>query len=594
MILSSLLVSALAQPATSMAALYNKTEYKIVMRDGVKLHTAVYTPKKPGKHPIIMERTPYSAWPYGKDKFPRGFDGSDKFVDDGFIFVIQDVRGCYMSEGDFEDVRPQLAKGAGPKATDESTDAYDTIDFLVKNVPNNNGNVGIWGISYPGFYAAAAAINSHPALKAVSPQAPVSDWWRGDDDHHNGAFFLQDCFMFNVGGFGWPRTGPSADGSEGESVRFDNAYDFFLKIGALPNYDAKYFKGRHRYWKDVMANESYNDFWQARDIGRQMKNVRCAVLTVGGNFDAEDMYGPYNILLNTDKFNHGIENKIVMGPWSHGMWAGPQTKLGGFSFGSDTGSYFREQIEYPFFKKYLLGEGDPKLAKATMFETGSNGWRKFESWPPKSVRPYTLYMDADAKLSSAKPSRAGKTSYVSDPAKPVPYTIPVPRHRNTAYMIEDQRKFNDTPGIATFRTAELTSDLHLVGQVKVDLWVASEATDADFIVKVIDESPDGTQMLVRWEVMRAKFRNDPTKPTPLKPNQPNEVKFTLNPIIHAFKKGHKIMARVQSSMFPLIDRNPQTFVNIYQAKESDFKSATINILTGGANASHLEFQQSDQ
>jgi putative CocE/NonD family hydrolase len=589
MIISALLANVLAQPAQTIASLYTKTEYKIAMRDGVKLHTAVYTPKKSGKHPIIMERTPYSAWPYGRDKLPRGFDGSDKFVDDGFIFVIQDVRGCYMSEGVFEDVRPQLSSGSPKTAIDESTDAYDTIDFLVKNVPSNNGKVGIWGISYPGFYAAAAAINSHPALKAVSPQAPVSDWWRGDDDHHNGALFLQDCFGFNVGGFGWPRTGPATEEPPGESVNYDNAYDFYLGMGPLPNFDKKYFKGRHAYWKNVMANESYNAFWQARDLGRHMKNVHCAVLTVGGHFDAEDMYGAYNIFHNTGKLNPKIDNYLVMGPWSHGMWAGPQQKLGGFSFGSNTGDYYREQIEYPFFKKYLLGEGDPKLAKATMFETGANRWRTFETWPPKGTTPFTVFFDSNRSLAFAKPTQADKQSYVSDPAKPVPYTIPVPKHRNTAYMIEDQRKFDSVEGIATYRSTPLATDLHLAGIVNVDLWVSTPATDADFIVKVIDEAQDGTQMLVRWEVMRAKFSHDPTKPTPLKPNVPNEVKFTLNPVVHEFQSGHRLMVRVQSSMFPLIDRNPQSFVNIYTAQESDFKAAKIDILSGGDHASKIEF-----
>lgn len=563
----------------SAPAAYRKIEAMIPMRDGIKLYTAIYVPTdRPGKHPILMERTPYGSDPYGADNVPRWFGGSRKLIEDGFIFVSQDVRGKYMSQGTYEDVRPQ---STNPKGTDESTDAWDTIDWLVKNVPENNGRVGLWGVSYPGFYAAAAAIHSHPALKAVSAQAPVSDWWRGDDDHHNGALFLQDCFGFNAGGFGMPRPEPMPREPQGIPLNFSNAYDWYLKQGPLSNYDRLYFEGQCKYWLDVMAHPNYDEFWRSRNLGDKMKGVTCAMLTVGGLYDAEDMYGAWNIWFHTGKFNPGIENRWVMGPWSHGQWSdGSAKRLGQVDFGSDTATFFREQIEYPFFREHLLGiKPDQAAPKITMFETGANQWHKFASWPPASVKKQSFYFAADHEISMKSPTASkGSDAYVSDPAHPIPYTIPTPRWRNRTYMIQDERMFAGRKDIVAYRTEPLKESLELAGKLDADLWLKTTATDLDVIVKVMDEFPDGQQQVVRWEVLRGRFRDHPDHPEAIPAGKPTRFAFTLNDVCHQFKAGHRIRVSVQSSAFPLISVNPQTFVDHAKATASDFKSATVEIL----------------
>ncbi|MBL8086842.1 MAG: CocE/NonD family hydrolase [Chthonomonas sp.] len=571
---------------------YQKYEYMIPMRDGVKLYTSVYVPKNhPGKHPILMERTPYSAGPYGKEVYPRSVDGASQFGKDGFILAFQDVRGKYMSEGQFEDVRPILqGQASDSKKADESTDAYDTIEYLIHNVPDNNGRVGMRGVSYPGFYAVAAGIRSHPALKAISPQAPVSDWWKGDDDHRNGALFLLDCLEFNAGGFGLPRTGPGP--SEPEGIRIDrkDPYDFYLALGANRRINEKLIHGKIRYWNDVMAHPNYDEFWQARNLGDKLRGIRCAVLTVGGLFDAEDLYGAFNVYRNAELLNPGIDCKLVMGPWTHGGWGyGNGRYLDGLDFQQNTGVQFRNEIEAPFFRHYLLEDGPGiTLPEVRMFQTGSNRWMSCDQWPPKPTREVRWYVSPGQALSQKAPAESGFESYVSDPSNPVPYTLPMTRSRGTRYMTEDQRPFQARKDLLTLRSAPLDETLSTAGPVVADMWVKTTGTDMDLVVKVIDESPDGTMRLVRANVMRGRFREDPSRPIPFKPNTATRVRFELPGICHAFLAGHRVTITVQSSWFPLMDRNPQTFADINTCDESAFKSSTISLLYGPNQASNIK------
>ncbi len=584
---------------------YSKVEYMIPMRDGVKLYVAAYVPKDvSGKHPILMERTCYGAGPYGPGTFknPRG---SKKMLDAGYIFAWSDVRGKGHSEGDYVNIRPELTPGE--KGIDESTDTWDTIDYLIKHVPDNNGHVGMWGISYPGFYTGVGAINSHPALKAVSPQAPVSNWFLGDDIHHNGAFFLQDNFDFSAG-FDVPRIGV---GQAGKAPVIDrggkSSYRFFLDTGALPNFDKTHYKGLIPYWNEVLDHDTYDQYWKDRALPDHMKNVRCAVLTVGGWFDAEDMWGALNLYKQTEKQNPGINNFICMGPWFHGMWAGRagggQT-FGDLDFGMPTSDYFQDNIEFPFFDKYLRDQPLAAPAEATVFETGVNEWRSFPQWPPAGLGSETLYMDQLATLSFKKPSLDGRDHYVNDPAKPTPYLadFEANKRRTREYMIDDQRFVEGRTDVVEYKTDELVSDLRIAGPIEADLWVTTTGTDADFVVKVIDVWPDdstvksqkgvsmaGYEQMLKGDIFRGKFRNSFEKPEPFVPGQPTRVRFKLNDALHTFKKGHRIMIQVQSNWFPLVDRNPNKFMNINKATDADFQKATIEILHSPKYASSIKF-----
>ncbi len=568
---------------------YTKQLIMIPMRDGVKLATVVYVPKDTSeKHPILMERTPYGAGPY--DTGFRNPYGSRKFSDNHYIFAYQDVRGKGRSEGEFENIRPIRTKYNGPKDTDESTDTYDMVEYLVKNIPNNNGRVGVRGISYPGFYAGAAAINTHPALKAASPQAPVSNWWIGDDFHHNGVLFLMDGFNF-LSGFGRP---PNPTVQMPSIDRGSDAYQFFLDLGPLANANDKYLKNQIAFWNDMAAHESYDDFWRARALTDHAKNVHCAVMTVGGWFDAEDLWGALNLYKHIEKQNKGIHNTLVMGPWPHGGWAGrPGDKFGDIPFGMPASTYYQENIEWPFFDAYLRGDGNPSTQEAQVFETGANQWHTFDKWPPKGTKEQSFYLSA-GKTISTKQAGSGQDEYVSDPANPVPYVGKTGRNRNSTYMDGDQRFAEKRADVLTFKTEPMTEDLTIVGPVWADLFVTSTSTDADFVVKVIDVFPDdasdnlgGYEMLVRGEIMRAKFRNNPTKPSPLTPGKIEKVSYALPDVFHTFKKGHRMMVQVQSSWFPLGDRNPQKFMDIWKAKAEDFTKATIQLHHSSKSASRI-------
>ncbi|HEY8458844.1 MAG TPA: CocE/NonD family hydrolase [Blastocatellia bacterium] len=578
---------------------YVKSEHMITMRDGVKLYTAVYSPKDASrKYPILMTRTPYSAGPYGAAAYRPSLGPSAAFMQEGYIFVYQDVRGTFMSEGEFEDVRPRIPNKKSPKDIDESSDVYDSIDWLVKNVPNNNGRVGVWGISYPGFYAATALMDAHPALKAVSPQAPIADWFVGDDDHHNGAFFIFDCFTFNMF-FGMPRPAPTPNQFKNFSISPPDAYKFFLELGPVANAQKNYFKGRNKYWNDVTEHGTYDEFWQARNVLPHLKNVKPAVMVVGGWFDAENLYGALNIYKTIEKNNPGAKNILVMGPWAHGQWASAGESLGGVHFGSNTSAWYREKVELLFFNFYLKDKGGMNLPEATIFAVGANEWKSFDQWPPKDLQSRSIYFRKNGKLSFDAPPNPEDPEesfdeYLSDPANPVPYANAVTNVRGTSYMIEDQRFASRRSDVRSYETDALDKDLTLAGPITADLFVSTTGTDADFIVKLIDVYPDdgtdkgGFQMLVRAEVMRGKFRNSLSKPEPFTPGKPDEVRIAMNDIHHTFKAGHKIMVQVQSSWFPLVDRNPQKFVDIYHATEADFQKATHRIYRSARLSSHLK------
>ncbi|KIO76624.1 X-Pro dipeptidyl-peptidase [Pedobacter lusitanus] len=585
---------------------YTKIERQIPMRDGVKLFTAIYIPKnKNQQYPFLINRTPYTISPYGENKFKTSLGPDPLFLREGFIFVYQDVRGRWMSEGEFVDVRPQIANKKTKKDIDESSDTYDTIDWLIKNIPNNNGKAGIYGISYPGFYSTASLPGAHPGLKAVSPQAPVTDWFHGDDFHHNGAFMLADAFNF-YSVFGVPRPHPITPDKGPKSFQFpikDN-YRFFLSVGALKNVKLKYFGDTIKFWNDMMTHGTYDAFWKAMDIRQHLTDVKPAVMVVGGFFDAEDAYGALHTYKAIEKQNPKTKNNLVMGPWFHGGWVrGTGSSFGDIQFGQSTSTWFQQNLEFPFFMQYLKGKKDADLAEATIFLTGSNQWKKFSSWPPQNTEEQTLYFQADGKLSFKAPETdTSFDEYVSDPNNPVPYQQGIQERRTREYMIDDQRFAARRPDVKVFQTDILTEDITLTGPLFAKLSVSTTGTDADYIVKLIDAYPEdeaapadnpkgiimgGYQMLVRGEVMRGKFRNSFEKPEAFVPGQVTKVNYSLPDVGHTFKKGHRIMIQVQNSWFPLVDRNPQKFLDIYHAEDSDFQKATHRIYHDKANVSSL-------
>ncbi len=574
---------------------YTKTEYRIPMRDGTKLFTTVYTPKDDSKtYPVLLIRTPYSVGPYGADKYPERLRPSPAFVKAGYIFAYQDVRGRWNSEGDYVNVRPHNPKKKD-KEFDESSDTYDTVEWLVKNVPNNNGKVGQTGISYPGFYTVCGMIDAHPAMVAVSPQAPVTDWFIGDDFHHNGCLFLPHCFNF-MANFGKPRPEPI---TKSQYMPFDHGtpdgYQFFLELGPLSNVERKYYKGEVAFWNEVMAHPNYDDFWKAKNIRAHINKPTPAVMTVGGWFDAENLFGAIETFKAVEKT--GVPkggNTLVMGPWAHGQWSGgPGDALGDLRFHAKTGEYFREQVELPFFEHHLKGVGENKLPKALVFETGRNQWRKFDAWPPKDAKATDLFL-VNGELAASLPKGAAKPDeFVSDPAKPVPHRGDINIAMTGDYMTTDQRHCARRPDVLVYTGEELKEDWTVAGPIEVELSVSTTGTDADWVVKLIDvypaDFPDpdpnpkgvkmgGYQQLVRGEPFRGKFRNGFEKPVPFKPGEVTTVKFTMPDTLHTFRAGHRVMVQVHSTWFPLVDRNPQTFLdNINDAKPEDFKKQTHTV-----------------
>ena len=615
------------QPAPDAAAKeyvrahYTKYEYRIPMRDGVHLFTAVYIPKAsafpddPGPYPFLMDRTPYSVAPYGEDRYPLHLGPSDEFEYSGYIFVYQDVRGRWMSEGTFVEMRPHIDVKKSPKDVDDSSDTYDTVEFLLKHVPNNNGKLGIWGISYPGFYTSASIIDSHPAIAAASPQAPMTDLFLGDDSYHGGAFMLAAGFEFYAPFF-HAQQNPVLPKPE---IPFDfgtpDSYEFFLQAGNVANLD-KYLHGETLLFDDQYKHDTYDDYWQSRDLSRHMKNVNCAVLVVGGWFDAEDLEGPYRTFNAIRKFNPDTPVTLVEGPWVHGGWAHSDgDHLGDVEFNAKTAEYFRTYIQFPFFEHYLKGKGKT-LPRAIVFETGTNVWRRYDEWPPKTATPKTLYFHTGGKLSFDPPDESRSVDeYLSDPNHPVQFvgytTDTVPQR----YMVDDQRFASYRPDVVTYETDPLTEDVTIAGPISPHLKVSSSGADSDFDVKLIDVYPDedpgaqdsdarpnkrvlgdpplhmgGYQQLLRGEPFRAKFRSSWEKPEPLTPGKETAIDFTMPDVYHTFRRGHRIMVQVESSWFPLTDRNPQIFTDIPFAKPEDFRKATEQIFHQKDAASGVEVE----
>ncbi len=602
---------------------YTKYEFRIPMRDGVHLFTSVYVPKDSSRaYPFLIDRTPYSVGPYGVDQYRNHLGPSPEFDNSGYIFVFQDVRGRYMSEGTFVEMRPHIDDKKSNKDVDDSSDLYDTIDWLLKNMPNNNGNAGIWGISYPGFFTSASMIDSHPALKAASPQAPMTNLFMGDDAYHGGAFMLAANFEFYA--FFKPQENPQLPPKA--FVPFDyatnDAYDFFLNVGPIANL-SKLLQGRSGLYDDQMRHDTFDEYWKVRDLAPHMKNIHCAVLTVGGWFDAEDLQGPFTTFHSVEKYNPGTFNALVVGPWVHGGWARYEGEhLGRAEFFSNTADFYRKNILFPFFEQHLKGTADAKLPKAYVFETGTNVWRRYSAWPPKEAQTRTLYLQANGKLSFDAPANTSSEfdEYISDPAKPVPYVNYTAQEVPQEYMVSDQRFADSRTDVLVYSTPVLEADVTIAGPLSPKLFVSTTGTDSDWDVKLIDVYPTdypeskldapkaddrskprtdvgsptfamgGYQQLVRGEPFRGKFRHTFEKPEPFTPGKVEEVGFTMQDVNHTFRRGHRIMVQVQSSWFPLTDRNPQTFVNIPDAKPSDFIKATERVYHTKAEPSGIVVQ----
>src|SRR5882762_3133605 len=592
---------------------YTKYEYRIPMRDGKRLFTSVYVPKDDSQpYPILMDRTPYNVGPYGEDAYKKSLGPSEEFQKAGYIFVYQDVRGRYLSEGEFVEMHPHIDMKHSAADVDDSTDTYDTIEFLLKHVANNNGKVGIWGISYPGFYTSASIIDSHPALKAASPQAPMTDLFFTDDAYHGGAFMLAANFGFYTSfkPFQEPAPPPKV------SVPFDfgtpDGYEFFLQAGSLSNLNKRYLKEANPLFNDQITHTTYDDYWKIRDLSRHMKNIKCAVMTVGGWFDGEDLSGPFKTFRAIEQNNPGTPNSLVEGPWVHGGWAiSDGDHLGDVQFGARTSEFFRVSIQFPFFEYYLKGKGSG-LPKAYVFETGTNVWRKYEQWPPAEARAKTLYLHARGKLSFDPPNeKEGWDEYISDPAHPVPFVNYIATSVPQRYMVDDQRFAARRTDVLVYQSEPLEEDVTIAGPVSPKLRVASTGTDSDFVVKLIDVYPNdypddeaantgkrvlgppsirmgGYQQLLRGEPMRAKFRNSWEKPEALTPGKMAEVNFSMPDVDHTFRRGHRIMVQIQRTWFPLVDRNPQSFVEIPDARPEDFKKATERVFHQKDAASGVE------
>src|SRR5262245_47135976 len=576
---------------------YIKQEQMIPMRDGVKLFTSIYVPRDTTrKHPILMKRTPYSVGPYGVDKYPSALGPSDHFVKAGYIFVNQDVRGRFMSEGEFVEVTPHRPTKQSKTEIDESSDTYDTIEWLLKNVAGHNDRVGMYGISYPGFYCSAGMIDAHPALKAVSPQAPVGDWFF-DDFLHNGAFFLAHAYRW-IGSNATARPKPTSERPPPLAYPSPDGYQLFLEAGNMEDVTKKLLKDTAPFWRDMMAHPNRDEFWKERAILPHLKNVAPAVMVVTGWYDAEDLYGSFKTYHAVEKQNPRVNNVLVVGPWHHGGWSSTDgQKLGPARFGSKTAEFYRAEIEFPFFEKHLKDESYSHLPEATVFETGSNSWRTFDAWPPRDTQVRTLFLGENGSLGDSRPQQSqGYDEYISDPARPVPYTEAITPRMTIEYMVEDQRFAARRPDVLVYQLPPQEEDLVVAGPLDVDLWVTTTGTDADFVVKLIDMFPDssdpatqpGFQMLLRSEVFRARFRKSFEKPEAMEAGQPTRIRFELLDVMHRFQKGHRLMIQVQSTWFPLVDRNPQKFVpNIYFAKPGDYQKATHRVLRSAQHASNI-------
>lgn len=586
---------------------YTKHEYQIPMRDSIKLFTVVYVPKDTTElHPILFTRTPYSVGPYGADKYIRFISNlTRQYIQRNYIMVYQDVRGRFMSEGTFVDVRPYISQKKSNKDIDESSDAYDTIDWLVNNIPGNNGRVGIKGISYGGFYSTMASIDAHPAVKATSPQAPIAQWMGGDDWFHNGAFLLPHAFDFLIQ-LGWHRMQPTVRDYRPFDHGTPDGYKFFLDLGALPNANAKHMHDSISFWNELIQHGMWDKFWEERSVLPHLKNIRPATMVVGGWFDTENLYGALHTYTQIEKDNPVNDNILVMGPWAHHWWPRDDVdSLGDIKFGSNLSKFFAESLEVPFFEHYLRGKGEFKLSEAVVFLTGANEWKMLDSWSPKTTEQLKMYFADNEKLIFEPPTQivSEYDEFISDPKKPVPYTNEITHWYNPAFMVEDQRFASRRPDVLTYQTDKLTESITIAGPITVNLIGSTSGTDCDWIVKVIDVFPDttsdpepnprnihlgGYQMLIRGDVLRAKFGNSLEKPEPVKPNHATSFQFVLQDVFHKFKPDHRIMVQVQSTWFPMIDRNPGKYIDIYNAKDSDYQKTIQRVYRSGKHFSYLK------
>ena len=588
---------------------YTKIEYQIKMRDGILLFTSVYLPKdQTKKYPIMMERTPYSVAPYGKTAYKTEIGPSDLFVHDKYIFVYQDVRGRYMSGGVFQEMTPEREIHKTKQDTDEGTDTYDTIDWLVKNLPSNNGKVGVWGISYNGYFSTTSLLSRHPALSCVSPQAPMADLYR-DDAFHYGAFMLEANFGFYPSFTNRQNDRPTQFRAPELNTVTEDGYAFYLKMATLKNTNDLYFKDTIRLWNEMLDHPNYDQHWKDRNILTHLHNIKTPILVTGGWYDAEDLYGAIKTYETLDKNNPSTPVYFCMGPWVHGGWSsGDGDHLGDIDFQQKTAQYYRSEIEFKFFSHYLKGT-KLEIPKASMFETGNNQWKTFSAWPPVQAVEKNLYLLPLGKLGFNTPeTNETLDSFTSDPAKPVPFTTIISTDMERTYMTEDQRFASRRPDVLSYETGVLTSDMTLAGNIMANLQVSTTGTDADWVLKVIDVYPDTAQnnkytkagesmsayeQMVRSEAFRGKYRNSLEKPEPFIPGKISQVNFELQDILHTFKKGHRIMVQIQSSWFPLTDRNPQQFMNIMKAVPADFKTTFNTIHTGKNTPSYISIHLLD-
>ncbi len=567
------------------------------MRDGTELFTAIYIPKDTSvKYPIMMVKTPYGIRPYGEDNYPETLGPSEYMMKDKYIFVYQDARGMFKSGGVFTQMTPHIPDKRDSTHTDNSSDTYDTAEWLLTHLNHHNGRIGLWGISYRGFYASSGIIDAHPAIVCSSPQAPIADWFKGDDVHHNGAFALLSSFVFmelvgqiqEKGTMSWPDV---------FDYKVKDAYNFFLDVGKLADVNQNYFENKSTYWDSLVKHPDYDTYWQKRSLVPHLKNISPAVMTVGGWFDHENLYGALETYRAIESKSNNY-NVLVLGPWIHGGWARTAgDSFGILHFGQATSDFYQKEIEMPFFNHFLKGDRQLDLPEAYIFETGCNTWHTYNSWPPGNAIDKKLFLHQEENLNYDKPVQYGFLSeeYISDPKNPVPYTSVFHGTRffyNKEYMAEDQRFADSRPDVLTYKTEPLDNPVSLAGPVYVDLYISTNSTDADFVVKLIDVYPDtlkkefqatpesvteGYQMLVRGEIMRAKYRNHLENPEPLIPEKIEKITIRLNDIHHCFLKGHRIMLQIQSSWFPLYDRNPQKFMNIFEAGKNDYTISKIKI-----------------
>lgn len=568
---------------------YKKSEHLIKMRDGHTNFVSVYAPRDTTKdYPILMVRTPYTSAPYGEDNYKRRLHYNEYLEDEGYIFVSCDVRGMFMSAGDeYVDMRPYIPDKKGNEI-DETTDTYDTIDWLINNIPHNNGKVGIWGISYPGFYASMGAIDAHPAVKAVSPQAPISDWFIGDDMHHNGAFCLNLAYNF-FDGFGVPHTEKRTTWPGQPDYASQDHYNFFLDHTPVKKINEEILHGEIPFWNSFIEHGTYDEFWQSRNILPNLKNIKPAVMVVGGWIDHEDMYGAIETYKAMEAGTPKNNVTWIMGPWYHGAWSRANAEgYGALKFGENTSERYKKEYELKFFNHYLKDKGELNLPEVTVFDMGSNTWHEYRQWPPSNAVKKSLYLNESSSVSFSKPASAGTDEFESDPWNPVPYTAKFHSSRwnyNREYVVEDQRFASTRPDVLTYESEPLKEDITIAGPIEAELYVSITGTDADWIVKLIDVFPDDTkddgfendgadmggfELLVRSEIMRGKFRNSMENPEPFTPGEVTKLTVPMNDNHYTFKKGHKIMVQIQSSWFPLFDINPQKFTDIYKADEDDF------------------------